>query len=204
MTSLTRLFAAPALAFGLALALPAPVLADGHGTTIETTVAADTLPEKKRTKAGLYLTAAETAAVLAAREDVILLDVRSPEETMFVGYPATGDVNIPFKTVDPAHGYNEKKSSYKMIGNPGFAETVKTYLTGRDVAAVVVMCRSGGRSAQAVDALIEAGVDVPLYSMVDGFEGDKNDAGKRMVNGWKNAGADWTDKLRADYLMAGQ
>jgi rhodanese-related sulfurtransferase len=203
MTSLTRLLTAPALALALATALPVAGIADNHGAMFETSVAADTLPEKKLTKAGLYITAAESADLLAARDDVILLDVRSPEETMFVGYPVVADANIPFKMVDPAHGFNAKKNSYKMADNPGFAEAAKTYLQTTDAAAVIVMCRSGGRSAQAVDALIGAGITVPLYSMVDGFEGDKNDAGRREVNGWKNAGAEWTYKLRADYLITG-
>ena len=39
--------------------------------------------------------------------------------------------------------------------------------------------------------------------MVDGFEGDKNDAGRREVNGWKEAGEDWTYKVRDGYLVTG-
>jgi rhodanese-related sulfurtransferase len=58
------------------------------------------------------------------------------------------------------------------------------------------MCRSGSRSADAVDALTEAGIDVTLYSMVDGFEGDKNDNGVRDVNGWRIAGLPWTYEIR--------
>jgi rhodanese-related sulfurtransferase len=59
------------------------------------------------------------------------------------------------------------------------------------------MCRSGGRSAKAVDLLAAAGY-TRVYNVIDGVEGDKvNDPasayfGKRMVNGWKNRGLPWT------------
>ena len=59
---------------------------------------------------------------------------------------------------------------------------------------ILVMCRSGARSAAAVDELAKAGF-VNAYSIVDGFEGDKLKAsesdynGQSIVNGWKNSGA---------------
>ncbi len=59
------------------------------------------------------------------------------------------------------------------------------------------MCRSGGRSALAVNALAEAGFE-HVYNIIDGMEGDKVDEpgsvylGKRMKNGWKNSGSPWT------------
>lgn len=200
MSKLTRLLALPALALTLSIAIPGQGFADA----LQTSVIADTLPEKKQTRPGLYITASEAAAVLAERDDVLLIDVRTPEETLFVGYPTVTDANIPFKLVDPGHDFNAKKNSYKSVANPDFVAAAKAFLNGKDPAAVIVMCRSGSRSAGAVDALAEADIDVPLYSMVDGFEGDKNDAGRRAVNGWKNAGANWTDKIRADLLVTAE
>jgi hypothetical protein len=61
------------------------------------------------------------------------------------------------------------------------------------------MCRSGGRSAKAVDALAKAGF-TKAHNIIDGFEGDKVEDpesvhhGKRMRNGWKNS-APWTYHL---------
>ncbi|MCR9145784.1 MAG: rhodanese-like domain-containing protein [Rhodobacteraceae bacterium] len=200
MTCLPRLFAAPALALGLALAAPLPGLA-ADTLALETAVSAAELSDKKQTKAGLYITASEAGDVLAARDDVLLLDVRSPEETMLIGYPTAADANVPFKLINPAHELNAKKGSYKMMDNPGFVPAVKAMLEEADPAAVVVMCRSGSRSAAAVNTLTKAGVDIPLYSMIDGFEGDKNDAGRRVVNGWKNADLDWTYKVTEGLLQ---
>ena len=53
------------------------------------------------------------------------------------------------------------------------------------------------RSAAAIAKLLEAGVKVDLYNVVDGFEGDKGESGARDVNGWRNAGLPWTYKIRA-------
>ena len=69
---------------------------------------------------------------------------------------------------------------------------------------VLLMCRSGGRSAKAVDALATEGGLTTVYSVVDGFEGDKDDNGRRNVNGWKNSGEPWTTKIPATYLYTAQ
>lgn len=59
------------------------------------------------------------------------------------------------------------------------------------------MCRSGGRSAMAVNKLAEAGF-VNVYNITDGFEGEivKDPesvfVGQHMVNGWKNSGSPFT------------
>ena len=64
---------------------------------------------------------------------------------------------------------------------------------------IMVMCRSGGRSAMAANALAKAGL-TNVHNIIDGFEGDKvHDTGsvyhgKQMRNGWKNS-APWTYDL---------
>jgi len=65
---------------------------------------------------------------------------------------------------------------------------------------ILTMCRSGGRSAMAAEQLAQAGYQ-NVYNIIDGMEGDTvNDPesayhGKRMRNGWKNAGMPWTFDL---------
>jgi len=202
MPNLKHIFAAPAFAALLALAPAGATLADGHTVMTETAVSIDDLPEKKHTEAGLYVTATEAAEVLATRDDVVLIDVRTPEETMLVGYPMAADVNIPVKMIDPDHPFNARKGRYEMTANPDFLRNVKAFLDEADPSAAIVMCRSGGRSAAAVNMLTEAGINLPLYSMVDGFEGDKSPEGKRTVNGWKNVGGAWTYKIREGFWPA--
>ena len=67
------------------------------------------------------------------------------------------------------------------------------------------MCRSRGRSAMAVNMLAKVGSQ-NVYTIVDGMEGDKvHDPenvyhGKRMKNGWKNAGLPWTYDLDPELI----
>ena len=192
-----RFFAAIATTF-LVLGLTLPAWASDP--QFPTSVTAEALPAGKQTKAGLYLTAAEAAALLETRDDVVLIDVRTPEETVLVGHATLTDVNLPIAYFDPTHVL-KPSGSYAMQPNPAFIALARDYLAETTPMAALIICRSGGRSARAVDALTSAGVDLPLYTIVDGFEGDKDADGRRTVNGWKNSGGDWTFAARPDLLL---
>jgi rhodanese-related sulfurtransferase len=98
--------------------------------------------------------------------------------------------NIPFELYKG--GINPKTKKPVMLLNKNFvAEVEKRY---QKTDTIMVMCRSGSRSAKAVNLLTKAGFK-HAYTVIDGFEGDKSKEGKRTVNGWKNAGASWTYKL---------
>lgn len=198
MIRMTR-FAAPALvALALTLA-PIASAANGSALTLQEPVAADTLSKSKQTAPGLYMTAADAGRVLTDHPNVALIDVRTPSEVNLIGYATAAAANIPSKFMDPALGFDPKKGHYKMVDNPGFVDEMKAWLASDAASGVdtlLIMCRSGSRSAEAIAKLIEAGVDVTLYNVVDGFEGDTNDAGARVVNGWRNAGLPWTYKIR--------
>ncbi len=84
---------------------------------------------------------------------------------------------------------------------PTFLNEVRRRLGAKGLGpndAVVLICRSGDRSAAAANLLAEAGFK-NVYSVVDGFEGDLATdgpkAGQRAVNGWKNAGLPWSYRL---------
>jgi hypothetical protein len=70
----------------------------------------------------------------------------------------------------------------------------------------MVMCRSGGRSAMAVNMLAEAGF-TNVYNITDGMEGDTVEdplslyQGQRLRNGWKNSGVPWTYKPDPEKIM---
>ena len=70
---------------------------------------------------------------------------------------------------------------------------------------IVCICRSGNRSAAAVNVMASAGFKI-AYSVTDGFEGDRvkdpssSSYGKRSKNGWRNSGAPWTDKLNPELI----
>ena len=151
------------------------------------------LPEVKQTHLGLYLTAAEAFDKWQADPgNVIVLDVRTTEEYIYVGHaPMARNVPLAAQT----HTWDAEKQYFAFLPNPDFITQVKGFAEPSDT--LVVMCRSGGRSAMAVNQLAEAGF-TQVYQIIDGFEGDAVKdpdsvfVGKRLKNGWKNSGLPWT------------
>ena len=150
------------------------------------------LPEGKQTTLGLYLTAQEAYEMWqAAPDQVKILDVRTPEEFALIGH-AEMAWNIPlgFITYQRTNGIFE----HGVEMNPNLVAEVKGLAGTTDT--LLVMCRSGGRSAMAVNQLAAAGF-TNAYNITDGMEGDKVEDpesvfhGKRVKNGWKNWGLPW-------------
>ncbi len=153
------------------------------------------LPDAKKTSLGLYVTAREAYEMWKADpEHVKVLDVRTVEEYVFLGHAAAA-TNIP--VVFPKYKWDADKRKYGFEINPDFIDHVKEVFKPDDT--IVAMCRSGGRSAAAINMLAKAGF-TKMYNITDGFEGDTVDDpesvyyGKRMKNGWKNSAA-WTYEL---------
>jgi len=151
------------------------------------------VPERKRTTLGHYVTAQEAYEMWkTSPEKVHIIDVRTPEEYVFVGH-ADMARNIPLLFVK--HEWNAETNQFVVELNPDFMPEVKRLFAPTDT--LLVMCRSGDRSAIAVNALAKAGF-VNVYNIIDGMEGDLVDDpgsaqhGKRKKNGWKNSGSPWT------------
>jgi rhodanese-related sulfurtransferase len=154
------------------------------------------VPKAKRTSLGLYLTAKDAYEKWKADPaQVKILDVRTPEEYVFVGHPeAAWNVPLLLQT----YAWDASGRTLAMTPNPDFLDRVKALFKPSDT--LLVICRSGGRSARAVDVLAGAGFK-QVYSIVDGMEGDPVEdpanpqAGKRVKNGWKNSDLPWTYDL---------
>ena len=151
------------------------------------------LPEAKRTTLGLYVTSAEAYEMWkTAPETVKILDVRTPEEFIFVGH-AEMAWNIP--AFLQTYEWETSTRRFSMKPEPEFMTKVKQVLKPTDT--ILVTCRSGGRSAMAVNQLAAAGF-TKVYNITDGVEGDPVDDpasvfhGKHVRNGWKNSGLPWT------------
>jgi rhodanese-related sulfurtransferase len=164
-------------------------------------LAETSLPQSKQTVLGLYLTAKEAFGKWhGSTEKVFILDVRTQEEYIFVGHAPMAR-NIPVRVLNQE--LTAKKRTPVMESNPNFVSQVKRYYKVSDT--ILIMCRSGGRSALAVNLLAEAGFK-EVYNIIDGFEGDAvKDLqsyyyGKRVKNGWRNSGAPWTYKLESDLM----
>ncbi len=152
--------------------------------------------QRKHTKPGLYATAVESYDMWrAAPTKVFIVDVRTPEEYDFLGHP-TMAANVPSMLWTGV--YDAAKMAYPLTANARFVELMKQRYKTTDT--LVLMCRSGQRSAAAANKLAEAGF-TSVYSMVDGFEGEKvadkasPDFGKRLKDGWRNSKAPWTQDL---------
>lgn len=163
------------------------------------------VPDSKRTALGKYLTAKEAYdQVTARREKVLFVDVRTIGEIMFVGSSIETDALIPF--VDVAHplAWDDKAGRFALKPNTSFVSHVDTALGKKGLSKsdkVFLMCRSGDRSAKAVNVLAAHGY-TNVWSVYDGFEGDLSKEGQRSVNGWKNSGLPWSYKLdRSKFLM---
>ena len=153
------------------------------------------LPKGKQTSLGLYVTAAEAYDKwLAAPDAVKVFDVRTLEEYIYVGHaPMAWNIPLLFQT----HEWNAEKGYFAFQPNPEFLSQAKEVAEPGDT--IMVMCRSGGRSAMAVNMLAEAGF-TNVYQITDGMEGDSVKdplsvfQGQRLMNGWKNSGLPWTYK----------
>lgn len=159
------------------------------------------LPKEKQTTLGLYLTSAQAYEKWKATPDKVkVIDVRTPEEYGFVGHPEMAwNVPIAFVSYERVNG----KTEYGAKMNPDFIGEIKKLAGPTDT--LLLMCRSGGRSAMAVNQLAAAGYK-NAYNITDGFEGDKVDdpqsvfLGKRMKNGWKNS-VPWTYSIDPEMII---
>lgn len=154
------------------------------------------LPEAKQTSLGLYLTAKEAYEKWQADpEQITVLDVRTTEEYIFVGHAPMAR-NVPLMT--QTYTWNADKERFEMRPNPNFVAQVMEFAGPSDI--ILVMCRSGGRSARGVNLLAEASYS-KVYQIVDGMEGDSIEdpenvfQGKHLKNGWKNSGNPWTYEI---------
>ena len=105
------------------------------------------VPKGKQTTLGLYVTAAQAYDMWKAAPDKVkVIDVRTPEEFAFVGHPEMAyNIPVAFVTYEKKAG----KFEYAPKMNKAFVAQVKEIAQPTDV--LLLMCRSGGRGAMAVN-----------------------------------------------------
>jgi rhodanese-related sulfurtransferase len=172
-------------------------------STFAVTLSPDQVPEPKRTQAQHYLLPQEVFEFKTKEAaQTLLVDIRTPSELQFVGYTQLIDGNVPYISYDYSE-WDAKIKEYKRDFNSGFVGQVETLmakagLAGKKDTRIILMCRSGYRSARAADLMAKSGY-TNVWSAIEGFEGDKAKdgptKGKRTVNGWKNANLPWTYDL---------
>ncbi|MEI8040262.1 MAG: rhodanese-like domain-containing protein [Verrucomicrobiota bacterium] len=160
------------------------------------------IPEGKQTVQGLYVTAKEAYEKWQAEpEKVKIIDVRTPEEYLFVGHPTMAwKIPVAVQTYE----WDAEKKKFPMKPLADFVSRVQTMAKPDDM--LMVMCRSGGRSAIAANFLAKAGF-TNVHNIVDGMEGDANadsdsvSHAQPLKEGWKNSGCPWTKKLTPERLV---
>ncbi|MDT8879721.1 rhodanese-like domain-containing protein [Halomonas saccharevitans] len=182
---------------GLAGCLLAVMLAAGPAL-------AEEVAAYRETQLGLYVTASEAYELMQDNDRAILIDVRDPVEIKFTGFAEPTDIHVPWVLADRDH-FNADAKTWPMVKNADFEAQVRAELEALDVAEddpIIVMCRSGStRSAPGADVIAEMGFN-RVYSVTDGFEGGKLEAGDskgvRAVNGWRNSGLPWSYEIDPD------
>lgn len=102
--------------------------------------------------------------------EAVLVDVRSAEERKFVGH-VPNSVHVPWAT------------GTSLTRNPRFVRELEAK-TGKD-AAILLLCRSGKRSALAAEAATKAGFG-RVFNVLEGFEGEQNEQLQRGgADGWR-------------------
>lgn len=163
---------------------------------------ASKVPTPKQTKAGLYLDAKEAYALKQKMgERALFVDVRTRAEVSYLGMPVVADAHIPYAEHPADAPWDDKNARFAMDANSDFGPELARRMAQHGLNksdVLILMCRSGDRSARAVNLATELGY-TRVYTVVDGYEGDLAkegpQAGQRVVNGWKNAGLPWTYKL---------
>ncbi len=106
-----------------------------------------------------------------------LVDVRSFEEYKFVGH-VPSSLHVPWAT------------GTALNRNPRFVKELEAKVKDKD-AIVLLLCRSGNRSALAAEAAHKAGF-TNVFNVTEGFEGDLNERLHRgAVNGWRRYDLPW-------------
>jgi rhodanese-related sulfurtransferase len=107
----------------------------------------------------------------------VLLDVRSAEERKFVGHV-------------PDSQHVAWATGTALTRNPRFAREVESKFKDKS-AVLLLLCRSGKRSAAAAEVLTKAGFS-NAFNVLEGFEGEIDAQHHRGVgDGWRFRGLPW-------------
>ena len=101
-----------------------------------------------------------------------LVDVRTTEERKFVGH-VPGSAHVAWAT------------GTALTRNPRFVRELEAKVVGGKQAVVLLLCRSGKRSALAAEAAAKAGF-TRVFNVLEGFEGEIDEHRQRGASdGWR-------------------
>ncbi len=119
------------------------------------------------------------AWALVSHKKAVLVDVRTAEERKFVGI-VPRSIHIPWAL------------GMALTRNPHFVRDLEARVAKTDT--VLLLCRSGKRSALAAEEATKAGF-THVYNVLEGFEGDLDDESHRgTLEGWRFRGLPWVQE----------
>ena len=131
-----------------------------------------------------HLTPQEAFDILKKVPSALLIDIRSNMEFLFVGHPA-GALHVPW--ID--------EPDWDV--NPNFVKEVRQLMLGgvcdqgESTSPIILICRSGKRSVDAGNVLLDAGFHNVCH-IDEGFEGDRdNEHHRSTIGGWRFRGLPW-------------
>ena len=123
------------------------------------------------------IVSAQDAWQLVQAGKAVLVDVRTSEERTFVGH-VPRSLHVAWAT------------GTSMNRNPRFVRELEAKAGGK-AAVVVLLCRSGKRSALAAEAAAKAGF-THVFNIAQGFEGDLDEQQQRgHSGGWRWHALPW-------------
>ena len=129
----------------------------------------------------------ETWTRLKADPKAVLIDVRTKAEWSFVGLPDLSALGRRVVTME-WQAFPDGRVDAQFSGR--LAETLQSSGASK-TDALFFICRTGGRSRMAAEAMAEAGYQ-HCHNVADGFEGPLDDRRHRGgTAGWKAAGLPW-------------
>lgn len=121
----------------------------------------------------------EHAWSLVREGKAVLVDVRTAEERKFIGV-VPRSIHVAWAT------------GIDMVPNTNFVRDLEAKV--KKVDTVLLLCRSGKRSALAARAASAAGF-TKVYNVLEGFEGDLDDDSHRgTFEGWRFRGLPWVQE----------
>ena len=132
-----------------------------------------------------HISAKQAFELIQKEPATAFIDVRSDMEYLFIGHPV-GAVNIPW--IDEPD----------FVVNPYFEREVRKLILGGIIQTsehqsvpVILICRSGNRSTEAGNLLLEHGFR-HVYNIEHGFEGELDkDHHRSTLGGWRFEGLPW-------------
>lgn len=123
---------------------------------------------------------------LKNKENAMLVDVRTSAELAYVGGPDLSDCKAKLLFC-PIYEYPH------MDLNPEFEGRIEDAIEDFNSEEIYFICRSGKRSN--IAAQMFEGKGYKCYNLVDGFEGEPDNNGRRnTVGGWKASKLPWRQK----------